>query len=51
MTLEVGVKPMVLSGVSSSCLLFSVALISAYAGNLSINLAVVAGGFLPTPRD
>ena len=43
-TLEAGVKYMVLSGVSSSFLLFGVALIYAYAGNLSIDLQVVAGG-------
>jgi NADH-quinone oxidoreductase subunit N len=44
MTLEAGVKYMVLSGVSSSFLLFGVALIYAYAGNLSIDLEVAAGG-------
>ena len=43
-TLEAGVKYMVLSGVSSSFLLFGVALIYAYAGNLSIDLQVVAEG-------
>ena len=44
MTLEAGVKYMVLSGVSSSFLLFGVALIYAYAGNLTIDLQVVADG-------
>jgi len=44
MTLEAGVKYMVLSGVSSSFLLFGVALIYAYAGTLTIDLQVVAGG-------
>ena len=38
MTLEAGVKYMVLSGVSSSFLLFGVALIYAYAGSLSLDL-------------
>jgi len=44
MTLEAGVKYMVLSGVSSSFLLFGVALIYAYAGTLTIDLQVVSGG-------
>ena len=44
MTLEAGVKYMVLSGVSSSFLLFGVALIYAYAGNLNIDLLVAAEG-------
>ena len=44
MTLEAGVKYMVLSGVSSSFLLFGVALVYAYAGTLTIDLQVVAGG-------
>tara|TARA_B100000780_G_scaffold116506_1_gene81669 strand:+ start:48 stop:1517 length:1470 start_codon:yes stop_codon:yes gene_type:complete len=44
MTLEAGVKYMVLSGVSSSFLLFGVALIYAYAGNLTIDLIVSADG-------
>jgi NADH-quinone oxidoreductase subunit N len=44
MALEAGVKYMVLSGVSSSFLLFGVALIYAYAGNLTIDLQVVADG-------
>ena len=44
MTLEAGVKYMVLSGVSSSFLLFGVALIYAYAGTLTIDLKVISGG-------
>ncbi|MCP4791060.1 MAG: NADH-quinone oxidoreductase subunit N [Gammaproteobacteria bacterium] len=50
LTLEAGVKYMVLSGVSSSFLLFGVALVYAYSGSLSMNIFSQPGSPLLAPQ-